>query len=69
MYIYRVDGHRMAYGYNPSMTKDNKCGETEGLDELAEVCREMMRKIGAKKELWAAFVSYCIVFGAILLTL
>lgn len=48
---------RMAYGYNPSITKDNKCQETNGRDELAEVCRRMMHAIGASYTLWVAFVS------------
>lgn len=53
----RVDGMRMAYGYNPSITKDNKCQETNGRDELAEVCRRMMHAFGASYTLWAAFVT------------
>ncbi|KAL4218021.1 hypothetical protein ACF0H5_022759 [Mactra antiquata] len=53
----RVDGRRLAYGYNPSITKDKMCGETQGFDELSEVCRDLMRQMEAKKELWAAFVT------------
>ena len=48
---------RMGYGYNPSITKDNKCQETKGRDELAEVCRQMMQAFETSYTLWAAFVS------------
>lgn len=46
----------MAYGYNPEVIKDDKCTETKGFDELAEVCRRMMASIDANTQLWAAFV-------------
>jgi len=48
----------MAYGYNPVIIKnDDLCRETDGRNELAEVCRRMMAQIGSSKELWSAFVS------------
>lgn len=53
----RVDGLRLAYGYNPSITKSHLCVETKGFNELAELCRKMMQGIGSEKKLWAAFVS------------
>ncbi|XP_052762788.1 uncharacterized protein LOC128205296 [Mya arenaria] len=54
----RVDGLRMAYGYNPVIIKsDDKCRETDGRNELSEVCRRMMAQIGSNKQLWAAFVT------------
>ncbi|XP_052250541.1 uncharacterized protein LOC127857871 isoform X1 [Dreissena polymorpha] len=54
----RVGGLRLAYGYNEAILKDNdKCKETGGRNELAEICRQMMDRIGSKKELWAAFVT------------
>lgn len=53
----RVDGLRLAYGYNPSITKSHLCVETKGFNELAELCRRMMQEIGSEKKLWAAFVT------------
>jgi len=47
----------MAYGYNPDIIKDDKCTETKGFDELAQVCRKMMEAIDANTQLWAAVVS------------
>lgn len=45
----------MAYGLYEGI--DTKCTETKGFDELAELCRQMMRSIEVKRTLWAAIVS------------
>ncbi|XP_060588188.1 uncharacterized protein LOC132743652 [Ruditapes philippinarum] len=51
-----VNGMRMGYGYNPSITKDNRCQMTNG-DELTEVCRQMMQGFQSSYNIWAAFVT------------
>ena len=51
----RVNNLRMAYGLYEGM--DKKCTETKGFDELAELCRMMMKSVEINKNLWAAMVS------------
>ncbi|CAC5425425.1 unnamed protein product [Mytilus coruscus] len=51
----KVNNLRMAYGLYEGI--DTKCTETKGFDELAELCRQMMRSIEVKRTLWAAIVS------------
>lgn len=51
----RVNNLRMAYGLYDGM--DAKCTETKGFDELAELCRMMMKSIEVSELLWAAMVT------------
>ena len=53
-FSFRVNNLRMAYGLYEGM--DKKCTETKGFDELAELCRMMMKSIEVNKNLWAAMV-------------
>ncbi|KAL5013837.1 hypothetical protein ScPMuIL_008107 [Solemya velum] len=53
----RVNKVRMAYGYYPSIGDDNKCTETRGNNEIAELCRSVMETLGVEKQLWAAYVN------------
>ncbi|XP_070208298.1 uncharacterized protein [Littorina saxatilis] len=54
---FRVDGLRLAYGYYPGWGVDENCQETKGMQELAQLCKLMLRTEDKHKELYGAIVN------------
>lgn len=58
--LFRVDGLYLRYWYIPGFGADTGCSDGkskyDSRNDLAELCRQMMRAHGVHKELWAAYV-------------
>ncbi|KAK2144193.1 hypothetical protein LSH36_777g00004 [Paralvinella palmiformis] len=57
----KVDGLYLRYWYIPGFGADTGCSDGkskyDSRNDLAELCRQMMRAHGVHKELWAAYVN------------
>ncbi|KAK7091434.1 uncharacterized protein [Littorina saxatilis] len=53
----KVDGLRLAYGYYPGWGVNENCQETKGAQELAQLCKLMLRTEDKHKELYGAIVN------------
>ncbi|KAL8561516.1 hypothetical protein ACOMHN_057210 [Nucella lapillus] len=54
----RVDGLRLAYGYYPGWGVKETCQETEGRQELTNLCQRMLRGVDPPgKEIYGVFVN------------
>ena len=55
---FRVNGLRLAYGYYPGWGVDESCQETGGKQELAQLCKLMLKSVDKHhKGVYGVFVS------------
>lgn len=60
-YNIRVDGRRLRYWYIPGFGAETHCSDgkkkNDGLNDVAALCRAMLKAHGISRELWTAYVN------------
>lgn len=60
-YNIRVDGRRLRYWYIPGFGAETHCSDgkkkNDGLNDIAALCRALLKAHGITRELWTAYVN------------